>query len=117
MALVIRHVRGMLLWSSLRHWQQGKRTNLLYRTPCRAKENFHAPHYTRTLFLKKHPSAWGMVVKACSLLAEEAGEAVRAANTFDETRTGKKDIVTEAIHTAATAIRLLKNIEETDPNE
>ncbi len=64
-----------------------------------------------------HPVWPRDVVKACSLLAEEAGEAVRAANTFDETRTGKKDIVTEAIHTAATAIRLLKNIEETDSNE
>ena len=64
-----------------------------------------------------HPAWPRDVVKACSLLAEEAGEVVRAANTFDETRTGKKDIITEAIHTAATAIRLLKNIEETDPNE
>lgn len=65
-----------------------------------------------------HPAWPRDVVKACSLLAEEAaGEAVRAANTFDETRTGKKDIITEAIHTAATAIRLLKNIEETEPNE
>lgn len=64
-----------------------------------------------------HPAWPRDVVKACSLLAEEAGEAVRAANTFDETRTGKKDIVIEAIHTAATAIRFLKNIEETDPNE
>ncbi len=64
-----------------------------------------------------HPAWPRDVVKACSLLAEEAGEAVRAANTFDETRTGKKDIITEAIHTAATAIRLLKNIEEIEPNE
>ena len=64
-----------------------------------------------------HPAWPRDVVKACSLLAEEAGEAVRAANTFDETRTGRKDIVAEAIHTAATAIRLLKNIEETDSNE
>ena len=66
---------------------------------------------------KIHPVWPRDVVKACSLLAEEAGEVVRAANTFDETRTGKKDIITEAIHTAATAIRLLKNIEETEPNE
>ena len=65
---------------------------------------------------KIHPAWPRDVVKACSLLAEEAGEAVRAANSFDETRTGRKDIVTEAIHTAATAIRLLKNIEETEEN-
>ncbi len=64
-----------------------------------------------------HPAWPRDVVKAASLCSEECGELVRAANTFDETRTGRKDIVTEAIHTAATAIRLLKNIEETDPNE
>lgn len=66
---------------------------------------------------KIHPAWPRDVVKACSLLAEEAGEAVRAANSFDETRTGKKDVVTEAIHTAATAIRLLKNIEETESGD
>ncbi|MDD4817426.1 MAG: hypothetical protein PHI85_05595 [Victivallaceae bacterium] len=66
---------------------------------------------------KLHPAWPRDIVKACSLLAEEAGEAVRAANTFDETRAGKKEIITEAIHTAATAIRLLKNIEETENHE
>jgi len=66
---------------------------------------------------KIHPAWPRDVVKAASLCSEECGELVRAANTFDETRTGRKDIVIEAIHTAATAIRLLKNIEETDSNE
>ena len=65
---------------------------------------------------KIHPVWPRDVVKAASLCSEECGELVRAANTFDETRTGRKDIVTEAIHTAATAIRLLKNIEETEEN-
>ena len=37
-----------------------------------------------------HPAWPRDPVKACSLLVEEAGEAVRAANTFDETRAGKK---------------------------
>ncbi|MDD4818551.1 MAG: hypothetical protein PHI85_11355 [Victivallaceae bacterium] len=64
-----------------------------------------------------HPAWPRDPVKACSLLAEEAGEAVRAANTYDETRAGKKEIITEAIHTAATAIRLLKNIEESENHE
>ena len=64
-----------------------------------------------------HPTWPRDPVKACSLLAEEAGEAVRAANTFDETRAGKKEIIIEAIHTAATAIRLLKNIEESENHE
>jgi len=63
-----------------------------------------------------HPAWPRDVVKAASLCSEECGELVRAANTFDETRTGKKDIATEAIHTAATAIRFLKNIEETENN-
>lgn len=59
---------------------------------------------------KIHP-AWPIdLVKASAILAEEAGETLRAANTFDETRSGKKEIVTEAVQTAATAIRLLKNI-------
>ncbi len=64
-----------------------------------------------------HPAWPRDVVKAASLCSEECGELVRAANTFDETRTGRKDIVSEDIHTSATAILILKNIEETDSNE
>jgi hypothetical protein len=46
---------------------------------------------------KIHPVWPRDVVKAASLCSEECGELVRAANTFDETRTGRKDIGAEAI--------------------
>ena len=64
-----------------------------------------------------HPAWPRDPVKAAALCSEECGELVCACNTFDETRTGKKEIITEAIHTAATAIRLLKNIEESENHE
>ena len=58
-----------------------------------------------------HP-AWPCdPVKAAALCAEECGELVRACNDYDESRGSKKPMVTEAIHTAATAIRFLKEIE------
>lgn len=61
---------------------------------------------------KIHPAWPTDLVKASAILAEEAGETLRAANTFDETRSGKKEIITEAVQTAAMAIRLLKNINQ-----
>ncbi len=61
---------------------------------------------------KIHPAWPADLVKASAILAEEAGETLRAANTFDETRSGKKEIITEAVQTAAMAIRLLKNINQ-----
>ena len=59
---------------------------------------------------KIHPAWPRDLVKASAIVAEEAGETLQAANNFDESRSGKQHIITEAIHTAATAIRLLKNI-------
>lgn len=59
-----------------------------------------------------HPMWPTDLVKASAILAEEAGETLRAANTFDEIRSGKKEIITEAVQTAAMAIRLLKNINQ-----
>nr|DAG83167.1 MAG TPA: hypothetical protein [Caudoviricetes sp.] len=61
---------------------------------------------------KIHPAWPADLVKASAILAEEAGETLRATNTFDETRSGKKEIITEAVQTAAMAIRLLKNINQ-----
>lgn len=61
---------------------------------------------------KIHPAWPTDLVKAAAIFAEEAGETLRAANNFDETRTGKKEIITEAVQTAAMAIRLLKNINQ-----
>ena len=59
---------------------------------------------------KIHPAWPRDLVKASAIVAEEAGETLQAANNYDESRSGKQHIITEAIHTAATAIRLLKNI-------
>ena len=61
-----------------------------------------------------HPAWPRDPVKAAALCAEECGELVRACNDYDESRGSKKPMVTEAIHTAATAIRFLKNINEED---
>ena len=57
-----------------------------------------------------HPAWPHDLVKASAIVAEEAGETLQAANDYDESRSGKRQIATEAVHTAATAIRLLKNI-------
>jgi len=57
-----------------------------------------------------HPAWPRDLVKASAIVAEEAGETLQAANNYDESRSGKRHIITEAIHTAATAMRLLKNI-------
>ena len=43
---------------------------------------------------------------------EEAGELLKAANDHGEKRTSYQSIITEAVHTAASAIRFLKNLEE-----
>jgi len=66
---------------------------------------------------KIHPAWPSDLVKASAILAEEAGETLRAANSFDETRSGKKEIITEAVQTAAMAIRLLKNINMEGTND
>ena len=57
-----------------------------------------------------HPIWPADLVKASAILAEEAGETLQAANNYDENRCGKNQIVTEAVQTAAMAIRLLRNI-------
>jgi hypothetical protein len=46
--------------------------------------------------------------RAASICAEECGELVREANNHDERKGSKKAMITEAIHTAATAIRFSK---------
>lgn len=61
---------------------------------------------------KLHPAWPDDLVHAAAILAEEAGETLRAANTFNKTRSGKNEIITEAVQTAAMAIRLLQNINQ-----
>ncbi|TDQ12211.1 hypothetical protein [Pedobacter metabolipauper] len=61
----------------------------------------------------KHPKWPECHVKQIAFVAEESGELVRAGNLLDEGQGSFEDIKTEAIHTAATAIRFLKNLPET----
>ena len=59
-----------------------------------------------------HPVWPTDVVKAAAIPVEEAGELLKAANDHGEKRTSYQPVITEAVHTAASAIRFLKNLEE-----
>ena len=61
---------------------------------------------------KLHPVWPTDLVKAAAIPAEEAGELLKAANDHGEKRTTYQPVITEAVHTAASAIRFLKNLEE-----
>ena len=61
---------------------------------------------------KLHPVWPTDLVKAAAIPVEEAGELLKAANDHDEKHTSRSQIITEAVHTAASAIRFLKNMEE-----
>lgn len=59
-----------------------------------------------------HPVWPTDIVKAAAIPVEEAGELLKAANDHDEKHTSRQTMITEAVHTAASAIRFLKNLEE-----
>ena len=61
---------------------------------------------------KLHPAWPTDLVKAAAIPAEEAGELLKAANDHGEKHTSRQSMITEAVHTAASAIRFLKNLEE-----
>ena len=61
---------------------------------------------------KMHPVWPTDLVRAAAIPAEEAGELLKAANDRGEIRTSYQPIIIEAVHTAASAIRFLKNLEE-----
>lgn len=63
---------------------------------------------------KKHPVWPSCYVKQIAIVAEEAGELVRAGNQLDEGKGTFLEIKEEAIQVAATAIRLLKKLTETE---
>lgn len=65
---------------------------------------------------KLHPVWPHDIVKAAAIPAEEAGELLKAANDHEEKQSSHREIITEAVQTAASAIRFLKNLEE-QPNE
>jgi hypothetical protein len=56
-------------------------------------------------------------IHQAAIIAEEAGECLQAALNHREGKVSKQPMITEAVHTAATAIRFLKNIEVDDAND
>lgn len=75
---------------------------------------------------KKHPSWPVHIVARAAVVAEEAGELVRAALNFKYEAKGRfeqkewaKEMEKEAIHTAATAIRFIEALrkEREEPNQ
>jgi hypothetical protein len=56
---------------------------------------------------KKHPKWPADKIHQAAIVAEEAGELVQAALDARYSNGSQSDIDTEAVHTAATAIRLL----------
>ena len=53
-----------------------------------------------------------LAIHQAAIVTEEAGELLQASLNHNEHKGSKKAIITEAIHTAASALRFLKNIEE-----
>ena len=65
---------------------------------------------------KIHPIWPRNHIHQCAVVSEESGELLQAALNHDEHKGSKRQMITEAVHTAAMAIRFLKNIEETEEN-
>lgn len=66
---------------------------------------------------KIHPVwPWNHVHQG-AVVAEEAGELLQATLNHREGKGTKRPMITEAIHTAAMAIRFLKNIESDETND
>lgn len=62
---------------------------------------------------KLHPDWPTSPIHQAAIVTEEAGELLQASlNHHNERRGSKKAMITEAIHTAASVIRFLKNINE-----
>ena len=61
---------------------------------------------------KLHPDWPTNPIHQAAIVSEEAGELLQASLNHNEHKGSKKAIITEAIHTAASALRFLKNIEE-----
>ena len=61
---------------------------------------------------KLHPDWPTNPIHQAAIVTEEAGELLQASLNHNEHKGSKKAIITEAIHTAVSALRFLKNIEE-----
>ncbi|OQA87644.1 MAG: hypothetical protein BWY31_00586 [Lentisphaerae bacterium ADurb.Bin242] len=66
---------------------------------------------------KIHPVWPRNLIHAGMVVSEEQGELSKAILDHDEGKGSKRQMIIEAVHTAAMAIRFLKNIEETEENE
>ena len=66
---------------------------------------------------KLHPDWPTNPIHQAAIVTEEAGELLQASLNHNERRGSKKAMITEAIHTAASVIRFLKNINEESTDE
>ena len=66
---------------------------------------------------KLHPDWPTNPIHQAAIVTEEAGELLQASLNHNEHRGSKKAMITEAIHTAASVIRFLKNINEESTDE
>ncbi len=67
---------------------------------------------------KLHPDWPTNPIHQAAIVTEEAGELLQASLNYDEHKGSKRTLITEAVHTAAAAIRFLKSLElETEFHE
>ena len=66
---------------------------------------------------KLHPDWPTSSIHQAAIVTEEAGELLQASLNHNEHKGSKKAMITEAIHTAASVIRFLKNINEESTDE
>ena len=66
---------------------------------------------------KLHPDWPTNPIHQAAIVTEEAGELLQASLNHNEHKGSKKAMITEAIHTAASVIRFLKNINEESTDE
>ena len=66
---------------------------------------------------KLHPDWPTSPIHQAAIVTEEAGELLQASLNHNEHKGSKKAMITEAIHTAASVIRFLKNINEESTDE
>ena len=66
---------------------------------------------------RKHPVFPVSPVERCSIMIEEAGEAVQAANNLFWDVGGKEELRTELLHTACVCVRILEAMEQEDKAE
>ena len=66
---------------------------------------------------KLHPVWPNNLIHAGMITVEENGELVQAILNHNEHKGSKEHIITEAVHTAAMALRFLKNINSEETHE